>query len=298
MQTSGPVQLPIQSAYPAQMFQQEQTLNMQVILPIADTIHGGRDIERHQTHQKQMDVSWERSPPSPNINIQFGERLKGHFPRLKERMIKDFAQQHKTAWNIEGCNLVDQKSRQSDPPHAGYAEGNVQIGPFIEANNVGHMFFIQEFQVSWKEYCCMLFKRKPQQSDMMKDSPRSQGRRHDKDKNDRRNRRDGKSSLAFMEQQFDKGEQLIRAPNSAEQQSGGDNDLASQIITIDSRIEPNRESLTSLDMGLERQPANPDSRTQTPHVNISEMAQDKQIFLPIGLQRSSSWTDSKKEEED
>ncbi|KAA6378487.1 MAG: hypothetical protein EZS28_025985, partial [Streblomastix strix] len=39
------------------------------------------------------------------------------------------------------------------------------------------------------------------------------------------------------------------------------------------------------------------SRTQTPHVNITEMAKDKQIFLPSDLQRRSSWTDSEEEEE-
>ncbi|KAA6362731.1 MAG: hypothetical protein EZS28_041741, partial [Streblomastix strix] len=58
-----------------------------------------------------------------------------------------------------------------------------------------------------------------------------------------------------------------------------------------------RRNFLPLDMGLERLPANPDSRTQTPHVNITEMAKDKQIFLPSGLQRRSSWTDSEEEEE-
>ncbi|KAA6358105.1 MAG: hypothetical protein EZS28_046367, partial [Streblomastix strix] len=58
-----------------------------------------------------------------------------------------------------------------------------------------------------------------------------------------------------------------------------------------------RRNLLPLDMGQERQPANPDSRTQTTHVNITEMAKDKQIFLPSGLQRRSSWTDSEEEEE-
>ncbi|KAA6378251.1 MAG: hypothetical protein EZS28_026219 [Streblomastix strix] len=49
-------------------------------------------------------------------------------------------------------------------------------------------------------------------------------------------------------------------------------------------------------MRLERQPANPDSRTWISHVNISGKAKDKQIFLTNGLQRRSSWTDSKEEE--
>ncbi|KAA6372365.1 MAG: hypothetical protein EZS28_032110 [Streblomastix strix] len=57
IQTSGAVQPPVQLAQPAQMFQQEQTPNKQVIQPIADTIQRGRDMERYQSHQKQMDVS-------------------------------------------------------------------------------------------------------------------------------------------------------------------------------------------------------------------------------------------------
>ncbi|KAA6357138.1 MAG: hypothetical protein EZS28_047335, partial [Streblomastix strix] len=55
------------------------------------------------------------------------ERSKGHFPPFEERMSKDLIQQHRTAWNLEGYDLVDQKSRHSDPPPAGYAEGNVQV---------------------------------------------------------------------------------------------------------------------------------------------------------------------------
>ncbi|KAA6309390.1 MAG: hypothetical protein EZS28_056521, partial [Streblomastix strix] len=95
--------------------------------------------------------------------------------------------------------LVDQKSRLSDPPPAGYAEGNVQIRPFIEAHNRGHRFYIHEYQAFWKEYCYELFKRTLQQSDMRKDSPRSPARRHDNVKNDRRNRRDGKTLLAIFD---------------------------------------------------------------------------------------------------
>ncbi|KAA6360295.1 MAG: hypothetical protein EZS28_044177, partial [Streblomastix strix] len=171
----GPVQPPVQPTQPAQMVLQEQTLIRQVIQPIADTIQSGKDMERHQTHQKQMDVSWKRSPPSPNINTQFGERLKGYFPPLDERMNKDLVQQHRTAWDLEGHDLVDWKSRHSDPLPAGYAEGNVQIRPFIEAHNRGHRFYIHEYQAFWKEYCYNLFKRKPLQSDMTKDSPRTPG---------------------------------------------------------------------------------------------------------------------------
>ncbi|KAA6395770.1 MAG: hypothetical protein EZS28_008702 [Streblomastix strix] len=58
-----------------------------------------------------------------------------------------------------------------------------------------------------------------------------------------------------------------------------------------------RRNLLPLDMGLERQPVNPDSRTQTPYVNITEMVKDKQIFLLSSLQRRSSWPDSDEEEE-
>ncbi|KAA6373224.1 MAG: hypothetical protein EZS28_031250, partial [Streblomastix strix] len=298
MQTLGVVQPPVQPALSSQMFQQERE----------------RDMERHQTHQKQMDISWERSPPSPNVNTEFGERPKGHFPRLEERMSKELVQQHRTTWNLEGYELVDQKSRHSDPPPAGYAEGNVQIRPFIEAHNRGHRFYIHEYQAFWKEYCYKLFKRKPQQSDMSKDSPRPPGRRHDNDKNDRRNRRDGKTSLAFMEAQFDNG--INSEPNWIQQIEDNfwqsSNRLEPQVLQnnnpAETRIQAlrlqrqaqgqnQRRNLLPLDMGLERQPANPDSRTQTPHVNITEMAKDKQIFLPSGLQRRSSWTDSEEEEE-
>ncbi|KAA6395771.1 MAG: hypothetical protein EZS28_008703 [Streblomastix strix] len=166
--TVVPVQHPVQPVQSAQMFQQER----------------GRDMERHQTHYIQMDVSWARSPPSPNVNTQIGERLKRQFPRLKERISKDLVQQHRTAQDQEGYDLVDQKSRHSDPPPAGYAERNVQIRPFIEAHNRGHRFYIHEYQAFWKEYCYKLFKRRPQQSDMRKDTPSSPFMRHDNDKND------------------------------------------------------------------------------------------------------------------
>ncbi|KAA6366384.1 MAG: hypothetical protein EZS28_038089, partial [Streblomastix strix] len=219
-----------------------------------------------------------------------------------------------TAWNLEGYELVDQKSRHSDPPPAGYAEGNVQIRPFIEAHNRGHMFYIHEYQAFWKEYCYKLFKRKPQQSDMRKDSPRSPGRRHDNDKNDRRNRRDGKTTLAFMEAQAEMGinaepnwiqpreDNFWQASNRLEPQVLQNNNPAETRISAlrlqrQAQGQNPRRNLLPLDMGLERQPANPDSRTQTPHINITEMAKDKQIFLPSGLQRRSSWTDSEEEEE-
>ncbi|KAA6387880.1 MAG: hypothetical protein EZS28_016596 [Streblomastix strix] len=229
-------------------------------------------------------------------------------------MSKDLVQQHRAAWDLEGYDLVDQKSRHSDPPPAGYAEGNMQIRPFIEAHNRGHRFYIHEYQAFWKEYRYKLFKRKPQQSDMRKDSPRSPGRRHDKDKKDRNNRRDGKTTLAFMEAQFDRG--INQEPNWIQPIEDnfwqGSNRLEPQVPKnnnpAETRIQARRlqrqtqgqnprRNLQPLDMGLERQPANPDSRTQTPHVNITEMAKDKQIFLPSGLQRRSSWTDSEGEEE-
>ncbi|KAA6353049.1 MAG: hypothetical protein EZS28_051424, partial [Streblomastix strix] len=50
-------------------------------------------------------------------------------------------------------------------------------------------------------------------------------------------------------------------------------------------------------MDLERLLVNKDSRTQTTYVNISEMAKDKQIFLPSGSEKSSFWSDSGGEEE-
>ncbi|KAA6395779.1 MAG: hypothetical protein EZS28_008688 [Streblomastix strix] len=123
---------------------------------------------RHQINQKQMDVSWKRSPPSSNIKTQFGERPKRHFPRLEERMRKDFEQQHRTAWDFEGQDHVDQKLRHQDTPSAGYAEGNVQIRSFIDAHNRGHMFYILKYQAFWKEYCYRLIKRKTMQSDLRK----------------------------------------------------------------------------------------------------------------------------------
>ncbi|KAA6397098.1 MAG: hypothetical protein EZS28_007366 [Streblomastix strix] len=158
IQNLGAAQPPAQPPQPAYMGQQEQILNRQVIQPIADTIQRGRDMKSHQTHQKQIDVSLERSHPSPNINTLYIERSKGHFPPFEERMSKDLIQQHRTAWNLEGYDLVDQKSRRSDPHPAGYAEGFVQVWPFIETHN--------------------------RQSDMRMHSSRSPGRRHDKDKND------------------------------------------------------------------------------------------------------------------
>ncbi|KAA6372364.1 MAG: hypothetical protein EZS28_032109 [Streblomastix strix] len=194
-------------------------------------------------------------------------------------MSKDLVQQRRTAWDLEGYELVNQKSRYSDPPPTGYAEGNEQIRPFIEAHIRGHKFYIHEHQAFWKEYCYKIFKRKPQQSDMRKDSPRSPGRGHDKDKNERNNRRDGKISLAFMEQRFNKAETMIQAFR-LQRQTQGQNP---------------RRNLQPLDMGLESYPANPDSRIQTPHVNASGMAKDKQIFLPSCLQRRSSWTDPEEE---
>ncbi|KAA6401074.1 MAG: hypothetical protein EZS28_003395 [Streblomastix strix] len=47
MQTSGPIQPPVQPTQSAQMFQLEQTLNRLVIQHIADTIQRGRDMDRH-----------------------------------------------------------------------------------------------------------------------------------------------------------------------------------------------------------------------------------------------------------
>ncbi|KAA6352681.1 MAG: hypothetical protein EZS28_051792, partial [Streblomastix strix] len=261
-----------------------------------------------------MDVSWERPPPSPNVNTQIGERPKGHFPRLEERMSKELVQQHRTACNLEGYDLVHKKSRHSDHPPAVYAEGNVQIRPFIEARNRVHRFYIHEYQSLWKEYCYKLFKRKPQQSDMRKDSPRSPGRRYGNDKNDRRNRRDGKTSLTFMQAQFDKSinsepnwiqpieDNFWQASNRLETQVLQNNNPAEtriQALKLQRQAQGQnlRKNFLPLDMGFERQPANPYSKTQTPLVNISEMAKDKQIFLPSGLQRRSSWTDSEEEEE-
>ncbi|KAA6365189.1 MAG: hypothetical protein EZS28_039283, partial [Streblomastix strix] len=313
MQTSGSVLHSIQQTYPAQTFQQDQTLNLQVVQHITDTIQRGRDIDRHSTHWKQMNVNWECSPPAPNINIQIGERPKGLFPRLEERMSKDLVQQHRTAWDLEGYDLVDQKSRHSDPHPAGYAEGNVQIRPFIEAHNRGHRFYIHKYQAFWKEYFYKLFKRKLQQSDMRKNSPRSPGRRHNKDKNDRGNRRDGKTTLAFIEAQFDKGinsepnwiqpveDNFWQESNRQEPQVPQNNNPAETKIQAlrlqrQTQGQNTKRNFLPLDMGLERQPANPDSRTQTPHVNISEMAKDIQIFLPSDLQRKNSWTDSEAEQ--
>ncbi|KAA6356781.1 MAG: hypothetical protein EZS28_047693, partial [Streblomastix strix] len=245
--------------------------------PIADTIQRGRDMERHQTYQKQMDVSRERSPLSTNINKQFGEKPKGHFPRKEEKMSKEL------------------KSRHSDPPPAGYAEGNVQIRPFIEAHNRGHRFYIHEYQAFQKEYCYKLFKRKPQQSDMRKDSPRSPGRRHDNDKNDRKNRRHGKTSLALMQTQFDKG--INSEPNWTQPIENNfwqaSNRQETQVLQNNSQAETRiqafrlqrqtqgqnpRRNFQPRDLNLEWWPANPDSRTQIPRVNISEIAKDKQIF--------------------
>ncbi|KAA6378464.1 MAG: hypothetical protein EZS28_026011 [Streblomastix strix] len=122
-----------------------------------------------------MGVSWGPLPPSQNINTQIGERPKGNFPRLEERMNKDLVQQHIAAQDQEGYYLVDQKSRHSDPTPAGYVEGNVQIRSFIEANIKGHSFYIKEYQAFLKEYSYKLFKRKSQQSNMKKDSLRSIG---------------------------------------------------------------------------------------------------------------------------
>ncbi|KAA6395762.1 MAG: hypothetical protein EZS28_008708 [Streblomastix strix] len=245
------------------MGQQEQLLNRQVIQPIADIAQRGRNMEGHQIYQKQMYVSWERPLPFPNINAQIGEKPKEHFSRLEEKLSKDLVQFHRIAWDQEENDLDNQKSRLSDIPPAGYAEGNVQIRPFIEAYNRGHRFYIHEYQAFWKEDCYKLIKRKPQQSDMRKDSPRSPGRYHDKDKNEGNNRRNGKTSLILMEQQFVKGmnsqsnwiqprediflvsEQQIRDPSSTEQQSSGNKNLSAKIITIDLRIEPKKELLTS-----------------------------------------------------
>ncbi|KAA6368261.1 MAG: hypothetical protein EZS28_036212, partial [Streblomastix strix] len=164
----------------------------------------------------------------------------------------------------EGYDLVDQKSRHSDLPPAGYAESIVQIRLFNEAFNRGHRFYIHEYQAFWKEYCYKLLERKQQQYDMRKDSPRSPGSRHDKDKNDRNNRSDGKASLAFIEQQFDKAVTKILALRLQRQ----------------TQVQNPRRNFQPLDMGLERQLANPDSRTQILHVNIFEMAKDKQFLLP------------------
>ncbi|KAA6364703.1 MAG: hypothetical protein EZS28_039770, partial [Streblomastix strix] len=250
----------------------------------------------------------------PNISTQFQERPKGHFPRLEERMNKEFVQQHRTAWNLDGYYLVDQKSRYLGPPPTGYAEGNVQVTSFIEAHNRGHRFYIHEYQAFWKEYCYKLFERKTQQSEMRKDSPRSPGRRYDNDKNDKRNRRDSKTSLAFMEAQFDKGinsepnwiqpieDNFWQASNRQEPQVPQNNnpeETRIQALRLQRQDQGQnlRRNLLPLYMGLQKQPANPDSRMQTPHVNICEMANDKQIFLPNGLQRRNSWTDSEEKEE-
>ncbi|KAA6402059.1 MAG: hypothetical protein EZS28_002424 [Streblomastix strix] len=330
------VQPPVQPTYPTQTFQQDWTLNRQVVQPITDTIQREMDMERLQTRKKQQDVSCERSQPAPNmggsalkqhqyqrlvlggiihINTQIRERPKGHFSRLEERMGKELVQQHRTASNLEGYDLVDQKSKHSDFPLVGYAEGNVQIRPFIEAHNRGHRFYIHEYQAFWKEYCYKLFKRKPQQSDMRKYSPRSPVRRHDKDKNDRNNRRDGKTSQAILEAQFDKGinsepnwiqpieDNFWYASNRQEIQVLQNNNTAEtriQALRLQrlTQGQNSRRNFQPFGMGLERQPANPDSRTQTPHVNVSEMAKDKQIFLPSGLQNRSSWTDSEEEDVD
>ncbi|KAA6357811.1 MAG: hypothetical protein EZS28_046662 [Streblomastix strix] len=90
-------------------------------------------------------------------------------------MSKDLVQQHRTAWDQEEQDLVDQKPRHTDPPTAGYAKGNVQIRPFIRAHNRELRFHIHKYQVFWKYYSYKLFKMKQQQSDMRKDSPRSPG---------------------------------------------------------------------------------------------------------------------------
>ncbi|KAA6370026.1 MAG: hypothetical protein EZS28_034448 [Streblomastix strix] len=250
MQKSGSVIPPIYIAHPAQAFQQKQTLNRQVVQPITDTILRGRNMERLQTGQntKQTDVCFVHSPPSQDFNTQFGEGQKGQFPCLVEGMSNELVQQHRETWNQEEYDLTEQKSRHSDSPPAGYIESNVQINPFIDALNRGNMFYILEFQAFWKEYCHKLLKRKPQQFEMRKDSPRSPGRRHENDRNDKNNRRDGKTSLAFKKQQFDKG------------------------------LNP-RRNFEHLDTCFDRQPANPDSRTQTQHVIVPEIARDKQIFL-------------------
>ncbi|KAA6388773.1 MAG: hypothetical protein EZS28_015704 [Streblomastix strix] len=89
--------------------QQKQTLNIQVTQHVVDTTQRGRNLERPQTHQKQMDVSLKLSPPSPNVNTLIEERHKGHFPIQEERMSKDHILQHRTAWDQEGYDLVDQK---------------------------------------------------------------------------------------------------------------------------------------------------------------------------------------------
>ncbi|KAA6361172.1 MAG: hypothetical protein EZS28_043300, partial [Streblomastix strix] len=105
--------------------------------PMADTMQREKNTERsiNPWNIKQMDVIWERSPPSLNFNTQIGEGSKGWLPRLKERMSKDLVEQHRKAWDQEGYDLVDQKSRHSDPPPTGYAEGKVQIRQFIDALN-------------------------------------------------------------------------------------------------------------------------------------------------------------------
>ncbi|KAA6401073.1 MAG: hypothetical protein EZS28_003394 [Streblomastix strix] len=169
--------------------------------------------------------------------------------------------------------------------------------------------------VSKSEYCYKLLERKQQQSDMRKNSPRSPGRRHDKDKNDRNNRSDGKTLLVFMEQQFDKcinsdpnwiqpiEDNFWQASNRLETQVL-QNNIQAQTRILALRLQRHiygqnlRRNFLPLNMGLERQPANPDSRTSTQHVNASDMAKDKQFFLPSGLQRRSSWTDSEEEEAD
>ncbi|KAA6361111.1 MAG: hypothetical protein EZS28_043361 [Streblomastix strix] len=261
-----------------------------------------------------MDGSCECQPPAPNINTQIGKRPKGHFSRLQDRVSKDFVQQHRIACDLEVCDLVDQKSRYSDPPPAGYAEGNVQIRPFIEAHNRGHRFYIHKYQAFWKKYCYKLFTRKLQQYDMKRDSLRSPKRCYDKDQNDRNNRRDGKTTLAFMEAQFDEGinsepiwiqpieDNFWQESNRQEPQVPYNNNLeetriqAHKLQWQTQGLNP-RRNLQPLDIGLKRYSANLDSISQTPHVNITEMAKNKQIFLPSGLQMRSSWTNSEEEEE-
>ncbi|KAA6402324.1 MAG: hypothetical protein EZS28_002144 [Streblomastix strix] len=121
-----------------------------------------------------------------------------------------------------------------------------------------HKLCFHEYQAFKKKQYHKLFKGKPLQSDMRKDSSR------------------------FAYSGHDNVEINIQALRIYRQALG----------------QNLRRNLQPLDMGLERQPANPDSRTQTPHVNISEMAKNKQIFLLSDLQKRSSWIVSQEEEEE
>ncbi|KAA6366633.1 MAG: hypothetical protein EZS28_037839 [Streblomastix strix] len=183
IQTLVSRQPPAQLANPAQIIQKGQILIRRAIWTIANTIQRGTNLEstQSQKNNKQLDVSWEWSPPSPNVDIQISARSKEQFPRMEEQMSGELEQQHITTWNQEGYDLVDQKSRHSDPPPAGYAEDNAHIRPFIYAHNRRHRFSINEYKAFRKENNFIFFMRKSLQSDIRKDFPRSQGRHYEND---------------------------------------------------------------------------------------------------------------------